>query len=55
MDENMDQIISRVKITAPQKGLVDISTDIKSWVAENSISTGLLCIWCAHTSTSLLV
>ena len=55
MDENMQQKTSRLKITAPQRGLVDITLDRSSWVAENSISTGLLCIWCAHTSTSLLV
>ncbi len=55
MDENMHQKISRLKVTAPQKGLVDTMPDIRSWVAENSISTGLLCIWCVHTSTSLLV
>ena len=51
----MQQKISRIKVTAPRKGLVDITPDIKSWVAENGITTGLLCIWCAHTSTSLLV
>ncbi|MGR3344764.1 MAG: secondary thiamine-phosphate synthase enzyme YjbQ [Paracoccaceae bacterium] len=51
----MRQRISRIKVTAPQKGLSDITPDIKSWMADNGILTGLLCIWCAHTSTSLIV
>jgi secondary thiamine-phosphate synthase enzyme len=37
------------------KGLTDITRDIKEWLAGQGIGTGLLTVYCRHTSASLLV
>jgi secondary thiamine-phosphate synthase enzyme len=36
-------------------GLVEITEPICRWVSAQSIDTGLLTVWCRHTSASLLV
>lgn len=36
-------------------GLIDITRDIHAWVTAQSIETGLLTLFCAHTSASLLI
>ena len=37
------------------QGLVEITDPILRWVTAQRIATGLLTIWCRHTSASLLV
>jgi secondary thiamine-phosphate synthase enzyme len=37
------------------KGLVDVTRPIAAWLAEQGIATGLLTVWCRHTSASLTV
>lgn len=37
------------------KGLVEISREVKEWIAGSGISTGLLTLYCRHTSASLLI
>jgi secondary thiamine-phosphate synthase enzyme len=37
------------------KGLVEITAPVKQWVAEQGIATGLLTLYCRHTSASLLI
>lgn len=37
------------------KGLTDITRDIKEWLAGQGIGTGLLTVYCRHTSASLLI
>lgn len=37
------------------KGLVEITAQAKRWVAEQGIATGLLTLYCRHTSASLLI
>jgi secondary thiamine-phosphate synthase enzyme len=38
-----------------QRGLIEITHDVRSWVAEQAMSTGLLTVFCRHTSASLLI
>jgi secondary thiamine-phosphate synthase enzyme len=38
-----------------KRGLVEITEAVCRWVAEQGIGTGLLTVWCRHTSASLLV
>jgi secondary thiamine-phosphate synthase enzyme len=51
----MRQALYRLSIATHGKGLVMITRDIMHWVAETGIETGLLTVWCRHTSASLTV
>ena len=42
-------------IQAARRGLHDIGGDIQLWLDEPRITTGLLTIFCRHTSASLLI
>jgi secondary thiamine-phosphate synthase enzyme len=37
------------------KGLTDMTRPVSAWVAEQAMRTGLLTLWCRHTSASLTV
>jgi secondary thiamine-phosphate synthase enzyme len=37
------------------RGLVDISRAVRDWVQEQGMETGLLTLFCRHTSASLLI
>src|SRR4051794_38065084 len=45
----------RMEVATRGRGFVEISAPILRWVAEPPVMTGLLTIWCRHTSASLLV
>lgn len=51
----MRQALHRLDIPTRGKGLVMFTDAVRQWVAETSIETGLLTIWCQHTSASLTV
>lgn len=37
------------------QGLLEVTEPVRRWVVSQAIRTGLLTIWCRHTSASLLV
>jgi secondary thiamine-phosphate synthase enzyme len=51
----MRQAIHQLNVETDGKGLVEITRPVLSWVAEQRIATGLLTLWCRHTSASLTV
>ena len=51
----MKQSLHRMSIETHGKGLTEITRPILGWVAEQGIETGLLTVWCRHTSASLTV
>jgi secondary thiamine-phosphate synthase enzyme len=51
----MKQALHRLEVATKGQGLVDVTALIAGWVAEQRIATGLLTVWCRHTSASLLV
>jgi secondary thiamine-phosphate synthase enzyme len=51
----MRQALHRLTIATRGKGLVEFTSPVLGWVAEQGIGTGLLTLWCAHTSASLAV
>ncbi len=51
----MKQAVHRVVVETGGQGLVDVTEPVRRWVASQAIGTGLLTIWCRHTSASLLV
>jgi secondary thiamine-phosphate synthase enzyme len=38
-----------------RRGLLDITRDVRSWLDDQSITSGLMTIFCTHTSASLLI
>jgi secondary thiamine-phosphate synthase enzyme len=51
----MRQALHRLTIATRGKGLVEVTGPVLRWVADQGIGTGLLTLWCAHTSASLAV
>ena len=51
----MKQALHRLTIATNGQRLVAITDPVCRWVAVQQIDTGLLTIWCRHTSASLLV
>jgi secondary thiamine-phosphate synthase enzyme len=44
-----------LSIRTTRRGLVEITREIRSWVAAQGLATGLLTVFCKHTSASLLI
>jgi secondary thiamine-phosphate synthase enzyme len=51
----MKQALHMLNIVTNGQGMVVVTEPVCRWVAEQRIATGLLTIWCRHTSASLLV
>ena len=51
----MRQRLHTLEIRTAGKSLVSITRPIVDWVAQQGIGTGLLTLWCRHTSASLTV
>lgn len=51
----MRQALHSLHVSTRGKGLVEITAEISEWLRGQKISTGLLTIFCRHTSASLLI
>jgi secondary thiamine-phosphate synthase enzyme len=51
----MNQAIGHLEVDTRGQGLYDITRQIGAWLAEQRISTGVLTVFCRHTSASLLI
>ncbi len=51
----MEQRIHTIEVATRGRGLVEVTGPVRRWVAEQGFGTGLLTVWCRHTSASLLV
>jgi secondary thiamine-phosphate synthase enzyme len=51
----MKQHTVRLALKTEGRGLVDITPLVESWLAGRSVATGLLTVFCIHTSASLLI
>ncbi len=51
----MKQAIHTLQVRTNGQALYDVSRPIRTWVAQQGISIGLLTVWCRHTSASLIV
>ena len=49
------QSTSTITATAPRQGLHEITSSVSGWLREQDIETGLLTLFCRHTSASLLI
>lgn len=51
----MRQSLHRLTVETTGKGLTEITRPVLAWVTDQRIATGLLTLWCRHTSASLTV
>ena len=51
----MKQAVHEVEITTRGQGLYEFTASVREWLREQTIRTGLLTIFCRHTSASLLI
>lgn len=51
----MRQFTHVLNVRTTQRGLVEITREIHAWVAAQQVTTGLLTVFCRHTSASLLI
>lgn len=49
------QVSGQISIRAGGPGLHDFTSEVRDFVAKSGISSGLLTIFCRHTSASLLI
>lgn len=51
----MKQQVGKLSVKTQGQGLTMITADLSGWILRSAIITGLLTIWCKHTSASLIV
>jgi secondary thiamine-phosphate synthase enzyme len=51
----MRQAQHRLTVKTSGKGLTDVTAPVARWLAATAIRTGLLTVFCRHTSASLLI
>ena len=51
----MRQSSTILKVETKRRGLVEITTEVRAWVDSQAIVSGLLTVFCRHTSASLLI
>jgi len=51
----MRQATHTLRVRTSRRGLKDITDEIQSWLRSQTVQTGLLTVFCRHTSASLLI
>jgi secondary thiamine-phosphate synthase enzyme len=51
----VEQRLHRIEVATRGRGLLDVTAPLRDWVEAQGFATGLLTIWCRHTSASLVV
>jgi len=51
----MRQAIGQLTFRTSGRGLKEITSEIATWLAAQQVNTGLITIFCRHTSASLLI
>lgn len=51
----MNQSLFHITVQTTEQGLSDVTEAVCAWIKDQGIGTGLLTVWCRHTSASLLV
>jgi len=51
----LTQALKTITVQAPGRGLFEITGEVAGWVATQAITSGLLTLFCRHTSASLLI
>jgi secondary thiamine-phosphate synthase enzyme len=51
----MRQVTGMLHLSTRRRGLLEITREVHSWLQGQAIATGLLTVFCRHTSASLLI
>ena len=51
----MRQAATQLDVQTPGRALIEITREVVGWVAAQHLRTGLLTLFCRHTSASLLI
>jgi len=51
----MQQTTHQLNIRTSNRGLKEITAEVVDWLSKHSVKTGLLTLFCRHTSASLLI
>jgi secondary thiamine-phosphate synthase enzyme len=51
----MQQAIHSLRVATRGRGLIEITAAVRDWVDKQEITTGLLTLFCRHTSASLVI
>jgi secondary thiamine-phosphate synthase enzyme len=51
----MRQALHNLAVSTGGQGLIDITSRVSRWVEEQKITSGLLTLFCRHTSASLMI
>ncbi len=51
----MKQSVYKLEISTRGQGLYEFTSSIREWLGQQGIETGLLTVFCRHTSASLLI
>ncbi|TKC92346.1 YjbQ family protein [Trinickia terrae] len=51
----MKQAITHISVDTRGRGLMEITSQLQGWIDEQGVQTGLLTVFCQHTSASLLI
>lgn len=51
----MRQAVQSLSVATTGQGLYEVTRDVRAWVERQGMETGLLTLFCRHTSASLLI
>jgi len=51
----MRQVDRLLKVRTKGRGLLEITSEVRAWSEQQSMASGLLTLFCRHTSASLLI
>ena len=51
----MKQASGVLRVRTSGRGLIEITREIRAWLDSQAVSSGLLTVFCTHTSASLLI
>ena len=51
----VSQHLTTLKVQAPAQGLHDFTAEVAGWLSRQNVDSGLLTLFCCHTSASLLI
>ena len=51
----MRNVAATLKLRTRGSGLMEITQEVRTWLASQAVMTGLLTLFCRHTSASLLI
>ena len=51
----MKQVMHVLRAQARRRGLTEITSEVRHWVGQQDIGSGMLTLFCRHTSASLVI